>query len=117
MSAAVLVGVVAGHPGSPVVRVFSMRWIVAVGRWSYGIYLWHLPVIVILEKDVNRAGPGGLLLWLAIVLAVSVPLGAATYAWVEKPAIAWSRRTPKEPPRKAPALSPTGSEGQSRSGQ
>ena len=53
-----LVGVVAGRPSSLVVRAFSMRWIVAVGRWSYGIYLWHLPVIVILEKDVNRAGPG-----------------------------------------------------------
>ena len=112
-----LVGVVAGHPGSPVVRVFSMRWIVAVGRWSYGIYLWHLPVIVILEKDVNRAGPGGLLLWLAIVLAISVPLGAATYAWVEKPAIAWSKRTRREPAPEAPDLSPAVREGQSQVGQ
>lgn len=102
-----LVGVVAGRPGSLVVRVFSMRWIVAVGRWSYGIYLWHLPVIVILEKDVSRSGPGGLLLWLAIVLGISVPLGAATYAWVEKPAIAWSKKAKAPKARTEAVLSPT----------
>jgi peptidoglycan/LPS O-acetylase OafA/YrhL len=87
-----LVAVVVGHPSSPVVRVFSMRWLVAVGRWSYGIYLWHLPVVEVLAPEMKRDGPGNFVIWCSVILAISVPLGAMTYAWVEKPAIAWSKR-------------------------
>jgi peptidoglycan/LPS O-acetylase OafA/YrhL len=50
-------------------------------------------VIVILERDIAfPQGPLGLAWRLAWVLGVSVVLGAATYAWVERPTIAWSRR-------------------------
>ncbi|HSU01355.1 MAG TPA: acyltransferase, partial [Nocardioides sp.] len=38
---------------APVNRVLSTRAANAVGRWSYGIYLWHLPVIVVLERDIT----------------------------------------------------------------
>ncbi|WP_367650800.1 acyltransferase family protein [Nocardioides sp. zg-1308] len=77
----------------PLSRLLGTRWFSAVGRWSYGIYLWHVPVVVVLERDLTF--PDGLLglVWrLACVLAISIPLGAATYAWVERPTIAWSRR-------------------------
>ena len=77
-------------------RVFSMRWLVAVGRWSYGIYLWHLPVIQLLDPVVPRSGPGGWLLLTVTTLAIAVPLGAATFAWVEQPAIRWSKSTREE---------------------
>jgi peptidoglycan/LPS O-acetylase OafA/YrhL len=88
-----LVGVAASDSRSIVNRAFSMRWIVAVGRWSYGIYLWHLPVRDLLARDIEIApGPFGFVVWLALQLAVAIPLGAATYAFVEKPAIAWSKR-------------------------
>lgn len=88
-----LVGTVLSPPTSPLNRGLSTRWFNAIGRWSYGIYLWHLPVIVILERDVSFTdGPMSLLWRLTWVLAISIPLGAATYAWVERPAIAWSRR-------------------------
>jgi acetyltransferase len=66
---------------------------VAIGRWSYGIYLWHFPVNVILADTVSYPhGPGGILLRLLLVLGISIPLGAVTYAWVELPAIRWSQR-------------------------
>lgn len=82
-----------GPPSGPVNRVLSAPWSNAIGRWSYGIYLWHLPVVVVLERDLTFTdGLGGLLWRLAMVLAVSVPLGAATYAWVERPTMAWARR-------------------------
>ena len=88
-----LVVVVLGRPDSPLSRLFSTRGFNAIGRWSYGIYLWHLPVIVILQDDfTRRTGPGGFVLWLSVVLAASIALGAATYTWVERPAIAWSKR-------------------------
>lgn len=93
-------------PSAPVNRLLGARWSTAIGRWSYGIYLWHLPVIVILERDITFPdGVLGLLWRLVWVLGISIPLGAATYAWVERPTIAWSRRPhlPGTRGRRAPA--------------
>lgn len=87
-----LVGAATTRPGSPLHRVLADRRLVAVGRWSYGVYLWHLPVIELLDPVLPRSGPGGWLLLTSVTLAVSVALGAATFAWVEEPAIRWSRR-------------------------
>lgn len=85
--------VVFGPPVVPTNQLLSRRWLVAIGRWSYGIYLWHVPVIVILERDITFPdGVIGLLWRLVWVLGISIPLGAATYAWVERPTIAWARR-------------------------
>jgi peptidoglycan/LPS O-acetylase OafA/YrhL len=80
-------------PGGVVGRVLSMRWLVATGRWSYSIYLWHLPVIVLLVDDFTfRSGPAGVVVWLTVVFASSIALGAASYVWVERPAMSLSRR-------------------------
>lgn len=88
-----VLGISFGTSSSHLKRWFSTPWLVATGRWSYGVYLWHLPVTVLLyENTTITPGPVGFVIWLAIVTAVSVGLGAVTYAWVEKPAIAWSRR-------------------------
>lgn len=89
-----LLACVFSRPSSLVVRFMSTRFMTATGRWSYGIYLWHLPVIVLLEDEFTlRTGFGGFVLWMTCIFAVSIPLGAGTYAWVEKPAIAWSKRS------------------------
>lgn len=86
---------------SLLVRFMSTRPMVATGRWSYGMYLWHLPVIELIEDDfVHRTGIGGFFLWMGTIFLVTIPLGAATYAWVEKPAIAWSKR-PRRGARRA----------------
>lgn len=90
-----LVVVVLGGTRSPFTRLLSTAWFNAIGRWSYGIYLWHLPLITILEPQVPLPdGPADLALRLALILGLSIPLGAATYAWVEKPAIEWSHQRP-----------------------
>jgi peptidoglycan/LPS O-acetylase OafA/YrhL len=84
---------VLGPQDSPLNRILGTRVANAVGRWSYGIFLWHVPVIVILERDVAFGdGLSGLAWRLLVTLVISVPLGAATYAWVERPTIRWSRR-------------------------
>lgn len=60
------------------------RWI---GERSYGLYLWHWPVIVLLAAAlpaVERTGPSGWMLG-AVALAVSVALAAASYRWLEQP--------------------------------
>jgi peptidoglycan/LPS O-acetylase OafA/YrhL len=93
LAVALLVGAVFGDQRSVMNRLLSTRPAVAVGRWSYGIYLWHLPVIAVLYTDfVFPRGVPGLLLPLATVVVISLALSAATYAWVEQPAIAWSHR-------------------------
>lgn len=87
-----LVIAVLGAPSAPLNRVLGTQWFNAIGRWSYGLYLWHLPVIYVLaDYGQLPSGVAGLAAWLAIVLGVSLPLSAATYRWVERPTIAWSR--------------------------
>lgn len=93
-----LVSVAVGPLASWVNRFFSMPWLVATGRWSYGIYLWHMPAMILLANEVPiDPSLGGLFIWIGLLLAVSIPLGALTYTFVEKPAIAWSKRTAQQP--------------------
>ena len=48
---------------------------------------------MVLEQDITFPdGVVGLVWRLVWVLGISVPLGAATYAWVERPTMDWSRR-------------------------
>ena len=92
LAATLLVIAVLGRQSSLVHRVLTTRWSVALGRWSYGIYLWHLPIIfIIADNVVMPEGLRGLVAWLAIVLGLSIPLSAATYAWVERPLLARAR--------------------------
>lgn len=88
-----LAAVATARSTSLVSRVFGSRGLVAIGRWSYGIYLWHLPVReIISDYTPVPAGPAGLLFWTALQFAVAIPLGAVTYGLIERPAIAFSKR-------------------------
>ncbi len=82
--AAVLV-VIAGATEAPTgVLARALGWapLVAIGRVSYGIYLWHWPVFVVLRPE--RVGFEGIGLTALRALATAV-LAAASYALVEQP--------------------------------
>ncbi|AXE83724.1 acyltransferase family protein [Streptomyces sp. Go-475] len=73
----------AAQSGSVFARFMSTPWLRWIGRRSYGIYLWHLPLIALAVPD--GPGPGQAPLRGLLAAAVSVAVAAASYRWVEKP--------------------------------
>lgn len=79
---------VAALPGPPssFVRCNSVRPLEWIGRRSYGIYLWHWPVIVMLTyRQPGGVGAEPTLSTVASALALTAALAAATHRWVEEP--------------------------------
>jgi peptidoglycan/LPS O-acetylase OafA/YrhL len=77
----VIVAVTGGPPGR-VARALSWRPLVALGAISYGVYLWHWPVIVYLTPDrlgVRRSVAQ------ALCVVVTLALALASYRLVERP--------------------------------
>lgn len=76
----------------------SARWLgsgfmLALGRWSYGIFIWHLVVLTAtfpLFAIVPFNGAFGKVTVLTLVFSVAV--AALSYAWVEEPARRWLAR-------------------------
>lgn len=101
------------HQGGAVSGLARARAPQALGRWSFSIYLLHLPVIQIFTAVMHAAelrlglprtvilghdryldfgsGPANLAVAAALV-AATVPLAALTYRFVERPSLAWFRR-------------------------
>jgi peptidoglycan/LPS O-acetylase OafA/YrhL/lysophospholipase L1-like esterase len=69
------------HEG-PARRLLSVRPLVAIGAISYGIYLVHWPVIVLLDE--GRVGHDGPLL-LAVRLGATLALALASAVLIERP--------------------------------
>ncbi|MEO6653213.1 MAG: acyltransferase family protein [Ilumatobacteraceae bacterium] len=78
-TAMVLLSVTAGSP-SIISRAFGIGPLADVGRWSYGIYLFHWPILLAIEPSVGRP-------WIlfVIVTAITVPFAALSHRYVEQP--------------------------------
>jgi peptidoglycan/LPS O-acetylase OafA/YrhL/lysophospholipase L1-like esterase len=74
-------------PGTPLARLLDLgvfRW---VGKRSYGLYLWHWPVFVLVVSALpswQRTGAPGWALG-GIALAISVVAAALSYRFIEQP--------------------------------
>ena len=78
-----------GHLGHP-----ALRW---VGDRSFGIYLWHWPVILLLAPPrLDLAGPTRD----ALCVVIALTLAAVSHRWLEQPI----RRSPRVTWRWAPAM-------------
>lgn len=88
--------VIAGASDPAMRTSLSVRPLVAVGAVSYGLYLWHWPVLVIFDQQ--RTGLDGVTLTL-FRLALSVAAATLSYVAVERPIRAgaigrrWGRRS------------------------
>lgn len=74
-------------PGSPVARVLDLAPIRWVGVRSYGLYLWHWPVLVLLGSALPTWPREGFAAWglAALALALTVIAAALSYRFVEQP--------------------------------
>jgi peptidoglycan/LPS O-acetylase OafA/YrhL len=68
--------------GSPIARVFSWRPFQAIGKVSYGAYLWHWPILVFVTATATGLTGAGLLSVRVLLLLLLVP---ASYFFIEKP--------------------------------
>jgi peptidoglycan/LPS O-acetylase OafA/YrhL len=66
--------------------VSALRWgpLPALGRASYSLFLWHMPVFVVLDRE---APTWPVPLRAAVALAITAALAAASYHWVEVPVL------------------------------
>ena len=91
----------------PVVRrALSGRLLVRIGVLSYGIYLWHGPVL----RMASNAGTTSWQ-WRSVAVALSFTAAAASYHWVEKPIRSWARRRTARPTPLAAELDTAGAPG------
>lgn len=96
LTAWLLLALGAGSAGGGPTRMFTWRPVVWIGLVSYGIYLWHWPLILWLTPV--RTGLDGFAL-AAVRIAVTIAVAAASFYLVERPirreAIAGLALTPR----------------------
>ena len=81
LAALILLTLVTVTPDMPLGRLLSLRPLVYVGRISFGLYLWHFGVIVLMRWTVGIGSASQRLLAAALAFA----LAAASHALVERP--------------------------------
>jgi peptidoglycan/LPS O-acetylase OafA/YrhL len=71
---------------SPALRALELPWVTAVGRTSYSLYIWHLPlypIIVAISKNVFESAQGQFLFSASLAIFVTGTLGVLSYRIIE----------------------------------
>lgn len=67
-----------------------------LGRWSYGVFLWHLVVLTMVFPVFGLLPFSGNFFYVLILtVALTLPLAAASFALIEEPSRQWARRWDK----------------------
>ena len=92
LAALVVVACTVRAPLGPVARALSVRPLRWLGEVSYGVYLWHWPLYVVLTEE--RLNVGGLAL-LSVRLVATFAVALVSYRFLERPirerGIPWGR--------------------------
>lgn len=91
VGAAIVVFLLFWRPGA----MNQPQWLVALGAWSYSIYLLHEPIRVLISKFVTIDSLASAVVFAASIFVSSIAAAAIVYTVVEKPAIALGRRFAK----------------------
>lgn len=78
----VLVAAAVARPSCLVARLFSLRPLRALGNVSYGVYLWHWPVFVVMTPERVHVGP---LVLTVLRFAVTAVIALVSYRFLETP--------------------------------
>ncbi|UZJ24954.1 acyltransferase [Rhodococcus antarcticus] len=74
--------------------VLSSAPFVWVGQRSYGLYLWHFPIVSLVLNHAPQSAPRAVQIPVAVVISVAV--AAASYRWVEQPFLRRKRSATRE---------------------
>src|SRR6185437_12305723 len=88
LAAAVVIFNVVLEPSSWAARVLSWRPLVFIGKISYALYLWHLPVLWLVTGVLGLQG----LEEVGLVTGLSLSMAAASRFWLEQPILALKAR-------------------------
>jgi len=89
-------------PNSPISRLLSTKPMAALGRISYGLFIWHMLVVCALAPHLDRAGvtmADGMFLRTVILVVASVIVAWLSWTAVERPAVAWANSVAANAPR------------------
>ncbi len=107
VAAAGVIGYVSLAPQSALSRLLGIRPLAYVGRISYGLYLWHYPIIIWMAVWFGFALDHQPLWQLGVDLAVIFLVAAASYHLVERRALRLKRRVRPHLPAPVPARATT----------
>jgi peptidoglycan/LPS O-acetylase OafA/YrhL len=76
-------------PDDGVSRLLSWRPLAELGKISYGVYLWHLPLFVVFRDAFPRTSN-----WIAVPIMAAITLGASvlSYRFIEEPFLRMKER-------------------------
>lgn len=117
LSACLLAVILLAPPAHLISRVFTQRWLMACGKYSYGLYLLHMPLQEVLRscfypthqfQDLAQLRPAAQILFYAINLAVVFPVAILSWHLIEKYPLKLGRCFPmtKRPGRTMKSASP-----------
>lgn len=71
-------------------RVLEHPFVLTLGRWSYGIFIWHLAVLAVVFPVFGIVPfTGEFVMVLVLTVALTIPVASASYALVEDPVRRW----------------------------
>ncbi len=79
---AVVIAVIA-HPVSALGKFMALPPLVWIGKRSYGMYLWHYPILLLMTNPNATTEPHPL--WLLLEFALIVGVSALSYTFIENP--------------------------------